>query len=421
MHSLLWPAVTLMLWSLAAFGQLNVRDHGVAADGKTDDTAAIQKALDAAGADRGGVVLMPKGLYRVDGSLILPPGVCLAGEWQAPHHANTEHGTVIVATGNVGNEDAPPLITLQQSSAVKGLTIYYRDQDPQAVKPYPWTIQGKGMHGSVINVTLVNPYKAVDFGTHPNELHHIRNLFGCPLKIGIYIDRCTDIGRVENVHFNPHAWGRCTMDDKARGKGWSALKQYLEQNLVGFLIGRTDWEYMSGCFVIFPKIGMHFIKSESGVPNVVISQSGSDIGPIAVQVDACQPHSGLAFTNCQIMATVKVGPDNRGPVKFTNCGFWPIPGTPSQAVLEGNSTSIFEACHFSGWATDKSDAACIDLRRGVALIHACDFADIGKPQLRLGPQADGASVVGCRLRSGERFQIDEQVRDRLQAGLNLIR
>ena len=51
----------------------------------------------------------------MDGSLILPPGVCLAGEWQAPHHANTEHGTVIVATGNAGNEDAPPLITLQQS------------------------------------------------------------------------------------------------------------------------------------------------------------------------------------------------------------------------------------------------------------------------------------------------------------------
>ena len=82
-------------------------DHGAKADGKTDDTAAIQRALDAAGKDRGGVVTVPKGLYRVEGHLVVPPGVCLLGEWQAPHHANTEHGTVILATGIAGKEDGP--------------------------------------------------------------------------------------------------------------------------------------------------------------------------------------------------------------------------------------------------------------------------------------------------------------------------
>ena len=87
-------------------------DYGAKADGKTDATAAIQKALDAVAQDRGGVVEMPKGLYRVEDHLVIPPGVCLSGEWQAPHHADTEHGTVILATGNAGKEDGPALINL---------------------------------------------------------------------------------------------------------------------------------------------------------------------------------------------------------------------------------------------------------------------------------------------------------------------
>jgi hypothetical protein len=413
--------VLLVLSPGICLGKVNVMDYGAKADGKTDDTAAIQRALDTAGKDRGGVVDMPKGLYRVEDHLVVPPGVCLSGQWQAPHHANTEHGTVILATGHAGKEDGPALINLQQSSCVKGITVFYPDQDPAAVKPYPWAIQGRGMHGSVIDVTLVNPYKGIDFGTHPNELHYIRNVFGCPLKLGIYVNQTTDIGRIENVHFNPHAWGRCTFNDKATGEGWKTLCVYLEQNLVGFQIGRTDWEYMSGCFVILAKTGLHFVKTPSGEPNVVLTQCGSDIGPIGVQVDACQPHAGLAFTNCQFMATVKIGPHNQGPVKFNNCGFWPIEKTGSQAILAGQGTTTFVGCHFAGWSRDGSKSPCIDVQSGAALIQACDFFKEGKPQLRVGAKAAGVTISGCRLQGGEQFEIADEVKGHVQAGLNLTR
>jgi hypothetical protein len=79
-----------------SMAKVNVLNYGAKADGRTDDTAAVQKALDAA-EDRGGVVEMPKGLHRVEEHLVIPPGACLSSEWQAPHHANTEHGTVILA------------------------------------------------------------------------------------------------------------------------------------------------------------------------------------------------------------------------------------------------------------------------------------------------------------------------------------
>ena len=411
--------------------EISVLDYGAAADGVTDDTAAIQKALDAAAEDRGGMVRIPKGRYRVDGNLAVPSGVCLKGDWEAPHSANLKHGTLLVATGYAGQEDGPPLISLVQSSCVRGITVYYPDQDLKDVKPYPWTIQGRGLHGSVIDVTLVNTYKAIDFGTHLNEFHLIRNVFGCPLKIGIYIDKCTGIGRIENIHFQPVAWWMCPYEgvtfDKEELEGFyyerkedlDELIAYVKENLVGFLIGRADWEYMSNCFVIVPKIGLHFVEREMGSGNAVLTQCGSDMGPVAVQVDACQAHSGLAFSNCQIMATVKTGSENLGSVKFSNCGFWSIPVTRSQAILEGKGTVIFESCHFNNWSRDGSGSPCIDVKNGAAIIHGCDFMAKGETQLHVGPEAEGVTITGCRLQGGERFDIAPEAEGRLEAGFNL--
>ena len=47
----------------AASGTFNVRDHGAAGDGKTLDTAAINKAVAACAAAGGGQVLFPPGVY----------------------------------------------------------------------------------------------------------------------------------------------------------------------------------------------------------------------------------------------------------------------------------------------------------------------------------------------------------------------
>ncbi|HJN18301.1 MAG TPA: glycosyl hydrolase family 28-related protein, partial [Armatimonadota bacterium] len=51
---------------------LSARDFGAVGDGKTDDTAAIQEALDKAAADGGGIVRLPRGNYRVASHLTVP-------------------------------------------------------------------------------------------------------------------------------------------------------------------------------------------------------------------------------------------------------------------------------------------------------------------------------------------------------------
>src|SRR5664279_6233688 len=64
--------------ALAATSRVNARQHGVKGDGKTDDSKAVQAALNAAETS-GPICYLPAGLYRLDGALTVPPGVTLCG------------------------------------------------------------------------------------------------------------------------------------------------------------------------------------------------------------------------------------------------------------------------------------------------------------------------------------------------------
>ena len=96
----------------------NVRSFGAVGDGQTDDTAAFQKALDAASKAGGGVVYAPRGNYFFAGSLNIPNAVTLAGLWQSvPAHNGlrdrglpkpTDDGTTFLVTVNAGNPFPAP-------------------------------------------------------------------------------------------------------------------------------------------------------------------------------------------------------------------------------------------------------------------------------------------------------------------------
>ena len=66
---------------VASADAIHVTTHGADPTGEMDSTASIQAALDEAGAAGGGVVWIPAGDYRIDGTLsVSHPGVVLAGE-----------------------------------------------------------------------------------------------------------------------------------------------------------------------------------------------------------------------------------------------------------------------------------------------------------------------------------------------------
>src|SRR6185437_11892066 len=159
-----------------------------------------------------GTVLVPGGNYLFAGHLNIPDGVVLEGDWKSvPAHTGirdpglpkpTDGGTTFLVSENVDNESGSPFITLHNNSTLKGVVLYYPKQDPAEVpRPYPWSIAMRGKNPAVLDVELLNSYNGID-ASH-NERHLIRNVHGQPLRRGIYVDEVYDVGRIENVHFNP--------------------------------------------------------------------------------------------------------------------------------------------------------------------------------------------------------------------------
>src|ERR1017187_8066976 len=104
----------------------SVHDYGAKGDGATDDTAAFQKALDAAGQAHGGTVTAERGNYFFAGHLVVPNAVTLQGMWKSvPSHLGlrdgnrakpTDEGTTFLVTENEGNENGAPFIRLSDNS-----------------------------------------------------------------------------------------------------------------------------------------------------------------------------------------------------------------------------------------------------------------------------------------------------------------
>ncbi|MCX5671187.1 MAG: glycosyl hydrolase family 28-related protein [Planctomycetota bacterium] len=186
-------------------------------DGVADATAAIQSAIDEAAAAGGAVVFLPAGKYRLAGRLTIKEGVTLRGDWAYPFPPkaplSSGWSSILMPTADKGNADGPPAITMERGTGLTNLALWYPDQDPMKIVPYPWTIRtsekATGDNITIDGIILVNPYQAIKIGPEWNELHTIRNAYGPPLKAGIWMDTTTDIGRLSGVFFRPEFWEQC--------------------------------------------------------------------------------------------------------------------------------------------------------------------------------------------------------------------
>jgi Pectate lyase superfamily protein len=399
--------ILLMIFSAsllaAAESQTNVysvSDFGAKGDGKADDTAAFQKALDTAKEAGGGVVYAPRGNYLFNGHLNVPDAVTLKGIWESvPAHNGlrdggaakpTDNGTTFLVTESQGTEDGPAFITLHNNSTLKGVVIYYPEQDPAAEpKPYPWAIAMRGKNPAVLAVELLNPYNGID-ATH-NERHLIRDVQGQPLRRGIFADAIYDIGRVEDVHFNP----------------WWSLKPKLfhwqEEHGEAFIFGRSDWEYVFNTFCFGYNAGYKFIKTKAGICNGNFLGIGADDCYTAVEVEASAVF-GILISNGEFTSfhgpdptMVRVEKENNGSVRFVNCAFW---GPCNQiAKIAGHGTVGFSDCTFVQWDRNRENRAAIQADSGSLLVRGCEFQQ-DKPQIELGEDIRRA-VISDNLFTGK--------------------
>ncbi len=381
---LAWMAGAALASGAAMPDVYSVRDFGAQADGKTDDTAAFQKALDAAAQAGGGVVYAPRGNYFFSGHLNVPSAVTLKGIWESvPAHNGirdrslpkpTDDGTTLLVTENRGKEEGSPFITLNHNSTLKGVVLYYPEQnEADEPAPYPYAIAMRGKNPAVLAVELLNPYNGIDASR--NERHLIRDVQGQPLRRGVYVDSIYDVGRIENVHFNP----------------WWSLKPKLfawqQQNGEAFIFGRSDWQYVFNTFCFGYNVGYRFIQSKAGVCNGNFLGIGADDCFTALKVDNCAP-MGLLISNGEFVSfhgpdptMVRVETGNAGSVRFVNCAFW---GPCNQiAMLAGHGTVGFSDCIFMQWDSKNQQRAALQAAGGTLLVRGCEFQQ-NKPQIELG-------------------------------------
>jgi hypothetical protein len=353
-------------------GVVSVKRSRAKGDGITDDTAAIQKALDEA-AKLGGRVYLPPARYLVKGSLRIPPGVMLHGVLDAPVWSEPLKGSVILATGGREQEDAAALFELGHSATVRGLTVYYPEQRLDDIRPYPWTFHLQGFDNTVENVTLINSYNGIRTGPEGNVRHRIRSVYGCVLRRGILIDACTDIGRIENVQFHCHWWSSAEV-----GGDFGKVRDYMWKNLEAFVFGRTDWEYVNNTFVYPTKIGYRFISTKQGAANGHFSGIGADEAQVCVQVEAIQP-MGLLISNGQfvcmhgdVRTQVIVEKTCQGSVRFVDCAFW---GPARQNVLSHSQSFVsLSDCYFSSEGRQKNPGfALVEADGGKLQVRGCSF------------------------------------------------
>jgi len=335
-------------------GLFDITRFGARGDGLADNTAAIQKAIDAASV-KGGIAFIPPGRWLCRGHLELKMGVHLMGINQAPQSWEPQTGSILMPLEGRGNEESPAFIEMRSSTSITGVTFYYPEQTVEDIRPYPWTIQiranpadpkGVSFDSTVSNVTLINSHNGIRAGPTENGRHRIMSVHGTVLRRGIFVDWTGDIGRIENVQFHSHFWA-----NKAFHGDWDKVFSFMQKNLEAFVFGRTDWEYVTNTFVFPARIGYRFIETSNGAANGQLSGIGADACDTAMLVEAIQPQ-GLLITNGEFNAhrvgqatQVIVEKTAKGNVRFVNCGFWgPV---EHNAVIRGDGYTSFSDCYFS--------------------------------------------------------------------------
>ena len=194
------------------------------------------------------------------------------------------------------------------------------------------------------------------------------------------MDAIYDIGRIENVHFNPwwssHSKGLCVSDDARRGV-------YLWPSWLGDYLG-----------------------------------IGADDCNRAVLVEQ-RARYGLLIANAEFTSfhgddptMIEVREANKGVVRLSNSAFW---GPCNQiAKIAGTGTVGFSECTFVQWGKEGRRAA-IQASSGSVLIRGCEFLE-NKPHILLGEEVTRAVVTG-NLFSGP-AQIENHSRRDVQIGLN---
>lgn len=222
---------------------INVKEapYNAKGDGVTNDTEAIQSALD--DVDAGGIVYVPAGKYVIKDELVIPDQCTLVGDWDVPTKENRKE-TILLAYKGKGEEKGSPFICVGNASTLKNISVYYPEQDPNNIQPYPITIGFFGVSTLVDGVTLYNSYYGINTHLSNGSAQHVFNLYGTPLSTGISFDINLEVTELANVNFDIDIWANSGFDNAPITADLQDKVREQTKKAKGITCGRIDDMFM---------------------------------------------------------------------------------------------------------------------------------------------------------------------------------
>lgn len=294
----------------APAGWFNVVDFGAVHDGVTNDTAAIQAAIEAAFQSKGGVVYFEAGNYYTTGTLDLKDNVQLIGQGGPTGAWGAAGGlTVRGVTISITNLVSTFINISGRGCSIKNMIFYWPNQAlPTALAPiaYPYCITSPVGDTVLEGLTMVNCTHGIALENGPQYLENLR--IGA-FNIGILMDQGGATQTLRNIQIG------AGLQDQWLGYAFgSNLDIYTATNLVCVDIRRSDAFCIDNLVTFYSKVGISITDSVVISPPTAYGNiSNIDLeaplyGIICQQTNSYLAAGGIKISNMNMFGSAQPGP-----------------------------------------------------------------------------------------------------------------
>jgi len=373
------------------------QQYGAVGDGITDDSGAFQKAMNAvynSGGSGGGVVYVPPANYAFYTNIVIPTGVTLHGDWTDWTKSNGGLvGTTFKVYFGAGQTTNTPFITMNISSGLRDVNIWYPNQNPNAITPYPFTI-GVGSDSVVQNIALVNSYQGIE-SYNGGDKHILSTIVGTPLYKGIALDQIFDVCHAEDIRFSPYVWPASGLTNAPAVGGSYAT--WMRTNGEAMHLLRVDGEMCMNTYISGYAVGIEANAATNGQPGVTVYGGAITNCGVALLAQDMPGAFGLMLANFTLdgdIAILRTNTADDANAMFDHCTIIGRNG-PAASVIgaDWQSWMQFQDCTISN---------SLNLT-GPGVFNVVDSTLLGSTQCVMNANATRAAFTGCTFSPSQKI------------------